>query len=39
MQEPQFIVEESLRKQIMLALVLVLLGVAGLMCLMSLYLG
>jgi hypothetical protein len=39
MHEPQYIIEESLRKQILLALVLVLLGVAGLLCLMSLYLG
>lgn len=39
MNEPQLIVEESLRRQILLALVLVLLGVAGLLCLMSLYLN
>lgn len=39
MHEPHIISEESLRRQIMLALILVLLGVGGLLCLMSLYLG
>lgn len=39
MHDPQVISEDSLRKQVLLALVLILLGVGGLMCLMSLYLG
>ena len=39
MHEPRAISEDSIRKQVLLALVLVLLGVTGLLCLMSMYLG
>lgn len=37
MHDPHVISEESLRKQVLLALILILLGVGGLMFLMSLY--
>lgn len=39
MNNPHAITEESLRRQILLALVLVVMGLGGLMCLMNMYLA